>query len=306
MDLAIITFWQVITLFLLIFTGAVCVKARIIPRETKSNFASLLLYVIIPAMTINSYLVEYSEEMSRSIGRAFLYSVFAMGIGLLISLAAFRSSANRNRAICRFGGTFANAAYMGFPLIQALFGQEGLVYASAYVTVFNVLLFTAGIGLVSSGNSLRGILKNIVKTPVIHAVIIGLLIYYLRIPVPSVLASAVGYLGSMNTPVSMMMTGILIAGSNLGAILKNASLWKTIALRLLLVPAVCIAVFMALGIRGPVAQVVLLLEACPCAAITSVFAVQYHHEEDFAGGLVIISTLLSIVTLPVCALLLTM
>ena len=123
---------------------------------------------------------------------------------------------------------------------------------------------------------------------------------------PQVLASAVGYLGAMNTPVPMMMTGILIAGGSLGGLLKNPRLWKAIGVRLLAVPAVCIAVFMALGIRGPVAQVVLLLEACPCAAITSVFAVQYHHEEDFAGGLVVVSTLLSVVTLPVCALLLTM
>ena len=305
MELALITFWQIVTLFLLIFTGALCVKTGVLPRTAKSIFASLLLYVIIPAMTINSYLVEYSEEMSRGIGRAFLYSAFAMLLGLLVSVLLHRRE-NANRAICRFGGAFANAAYMGFPLIQALVGAEGLVYASAYVTVFNVLLFTAGVGLVSSGTSARDILKNILKTPVIYAVAVGLLVYYLRLPVPQVLASAVGYLGAMNTPVSMMMTGILIASGSLGGLLKNPRLWKAIGVRLLAVPAVCIAVFMALGIRGPVAQVVLLLEACPCAAITSVFAVQYHHEEDFAGGLVVVSTLLSVVTLPVCALLLTM
>ncbi|MBQ8954648.1 MAG: AEC family transporter [Clostridia bacterium] len=306
MELAVITFWQVVTLFLLIFTGVVTVKTGVITREAKSVFARLLLYVIVPMMTINSYLVEYSDEMSRSIGRAFLYSLFAILIGLAVSLLVHRSKANRNQAICRFGSTFANAAYMGFPLIQALFGAEGLVYASAYVTVFNVLLFTVGVGLVSDENTPRDILKNILKQPVIYAVIAGLLIYYLRIPVPQVLATAIGYLGGMNTPVSMMMTGILIAGSGLGGMLKNRQLWKTIAVRLLLVPAVCIGVFLALGIRGAVSQVVLLLEACPCAAITSVFAVQYHHEEDFAGALVVISTLLSIVTLPVCALLLTM
>ena len=306
MDLALITFWQVATLFLLIFTGALGVKTGVVPRAAKGIFANLLLYVIIPTMTVNSYLVEYTEEMSRGIGRAFLYSALAMLLGLLVALLIHRSPANRNRAVCRFGSAFANAAYMGFPLIQALFGAEGLVYASAYVTVFNLLLFTAGVGLVSPQNSARDILKNILKTPVIYAVIVGLLIYYLRVPVPRVLADAIGYLGSMNTPVSMMMTGILIAGGGLGELVKNPQLWKTIAVRLLLIPAICIAAFAALGLRGPVAQVVLLLEACPCAAITSVFAVQYHHEENFAGSLVVVSTLLSIVTRPVCALLLTM
>ena len=104
----------------------------------------------------------------------------------------------------------------------------------------------------------------------------------------------------------MMMTGILIAGCDLGALLKNARLWRTVAARLLLIPAACVAVFMALGIRGQAAQVVLLLEACPCAAITSVFAVRYRHDEDFACGLVVISTLLSVVTLPLVALLVTL
>ena len=74
----------------------------------------------------------------------------------------------------------------------------------------------------------------------------------------------------------------------------------------LAIPTACVALFFALGVRDMAAQVTLLQEACPCAAITSVFAVQFHHDEGFAGGLVVVSTLLSIVTLPVCALLLTM
>ncbi len=305
MELAVITFWQVVTLFLLIFTGALSVKTGILPKEAKSIFANLLLYVVLPAMVVNSYLVEYSEAMSRSIGQAFLYSALAILAGLAVSLLAHRKQ-NPARALCRFGSAFANAAYMGFPLIQALFGAEGLVYASAYVTVFNVLLFTVGVGLMSAENSVRSILKSILSTPVIFAVVAGLLIYYLRIPVPSVLATTIGYLGSMNTPVSMMMTGMLIAASDMGGVLKDGRLWKTVAFRLLVIPAVCIGLFMALGLKGTVAQVVLLLEACPVAAITSVFAVRYHQADDFAGGLVVVSTLLSVVTLPVCALLITM
>ncbi|MBR4443305.1 MAG: AEC family transporter [Clostridia bacterium] len=306
MELAVITFWQVVTLFLLIFTGALSVKTGILPKEAKSILANLLLYIVLPTMVVNSYLVEYSEEMSRSIGQAFLYSILAITVGLAVSVLVHRGGAGGVKPLCRFGGAFANAAYMGFPLIQALFGAEGLVYASAYVTVFNVFLFTVGVGLMSAENTPRSILKSILSTPVIFAVIVGLRIYYLRIPVPKVLATTIGYLGSMNTPVSMMMTGMLIAACDMGGMLKNRQLWKTIAFRLLVIPAVCIALFMALGLRGPVAQVVLLLEACPVAAITSVFAVRYQQADDFAGALVVVSTLLSVVTLPLCALLLTM
>ena len=76
-------------------------------------------------------------------------------------------------------------------------------------------------------------------------------------------------------------------------------------IRMVLVPAICFVVFRVIGAGSMVAEVVLLLEACPCAAITSVFAVQYGYHEDLAAGTVVVSTLLSIVTLPICAMLLT-
>ena len=100
MELAVITFWQVVTLFLLIFTGALSVKTGILPKEAKSIFANLLLYVVLPAMVVNSYLVEYSEAMSRSIGQAFLYSALAILAGLAVSLLAHRKQ-NPARALCQ-------------------------------------------------------------------------------------------------------------------------------------------------------------------------------------------------------------
>ena len=115
MALALITFWQVVTLFLLIFTGALGVKTGVIAKSAKSVFADLLLYIIIPAMTVNSYLVEYSEEMSRGIGRAFLYSAFAMLLGLALSLLLHRSRRDGNRAVRRFAGGLRQRRLHGLP-----------------------------------------------------------------------------------------------------------------------------------------------------------------------------------------------
>ena len=107
---------------------------------------------------------------------------------------------------------------------------------------------------------------------------------------------------------SMLITGILIASGDLGSILRDKHIWKLAGVRMLLIPAVCLAAFAALGLLrfGMSAQVVLLLECCPAAAITSVFAVQFGHDEHFAAGSVVLTTLLSIVTLPLCALIITM
>ena len=105
----------------------------------------------------------------------------------------------------------------------------------------------------------------------------------------------------------MLITGMLLAASDLKAIVSDLHIWKLAAVRMLLIPAVCLGVFALLGLvhLGMSAQVVLLLECCPAAAITSVFAVQFHHDESYAAGSVVLTTLLSIVILPLCALLLT-
>ena len=115
-------------------------------------------------------------------------------------------------------------------------------------------------------------------------------------------------LGNMNTPLSMLITGMLIASGDLHRTLTDQHIWKLTVVRMLFIPVLTIAAFAALGLfrYGMVTQVIVLLECCPAAAITSVFAVQFGHDEQFAAGCVVLTTLLSILTLPLCALVLTM
>ena len=305
MELASITFWQVAILFILIFTGVLCVKTRILPSEAKSVLSNMLVYLIMPAMAINSYIADYNPETGRNILRAFVYSTILIFTGLLLTFLFNSDSGKPRTPICRLACIFSNAGYMGYPLIQSLYGTEGLMYASAYVTMFNILLWTVGVRIMTrqrTGEDTMRILKN----PVIYAVALGLAVYFLRIPVPQILRAPLGYISEMNTPISMMITGMLLAESNVLGLLRDTLLWRTAAVRLLIIPTVCVAAFFALGLHDMAVNVTLLQEACPCAAITSVFAVRFRHDEGFAGGLVVLSTLLSIITLPICALLLTM
>lgn len=302
MELASITFWQVAILFILIFVGVLCVKTGILSSEAKSVLSNMLVYLIIPAMAVNSYIAEYNPETGRNILSAFMYSTMLIFAGLALSFLLCGGSGKPKTPICRIACIFSNAGYMGYPLIQALYGNEGLMYASAYVTMFNILLWTVGVRIMTRSNA-EGEARRILKNPVIYAVMIGLAVYFLRIPVPEILRAPLGYVSDMNTPISMMITGMLLAESNMFGLLKDALLWRTTAVRLLIIPAICITVFFALGLNSMAAKVTLLQEACPCAAITSVFAVKYRHDEGFAGGLVVLSTLLSIITLPICAML---
>lgn len=306
MELALITAQQVIILFLLIGCGFVAVKTGVLKQEGKQTLSNLLLYLVVPAMIVHSYMMEFSEEILRNLLAAFGMSVLAILIGTAITLLLTARRKDRRAPIFRFACVFSNAAYMGFPLISALFGAEGLLYASAYVTVFNILLWTMGYGMVSGSSNPKEVARSLLHTPVLYAMVVGLAVYLLQIPVPNLIAQPIDLLSGMNTPLSMLITGMLIAAGDLKSIVCDRHIWKLAALRMVLIPAVCVAVFALLGFHGMSAQVVLLLECCPAAAITSVFAVQFGHEERFAAGSVVLTTLLSIVTLPLCALILTM
>lgn len=306
MELALITAQQVIILFLLIGCGFVAVKTGVLKQEGKQTLSNLLLYLVVPAMIVHSYMMEFSEEILHNLLAAFGMSVLAILIGTAITLLLTARRKDRRAPIFRFACVFSNAAYMGFPLISALFGAEGLLYASAYVTVFNILLWTMGYGMVSGSSNPKEVARSLLHTPVLYAMVVGLAVYLLQIPVPNLIAQPIDLLSGMNTPLSMLITGMLIAAGDLKSIVCDRHIWKLAALRMVLIPAVCVAVFALLGFHGMSAQVVLLLECCPAAAITSVFAVQFGHEERFAAGSVVLTTLLSIVTLPLCALLLTM
>ena len=305
MELALITAQQVVVLFLLIGTGVLAVKTGVLRPEHKQALSNLLVYIVVPAMIVNSYRMEFSAEILRNLLAAFGMSTLAILAGTVITLLLTARKKDSRTPIFRFACIFSNAAYMGFPLISALFGSEGLLYASAFVTVFNILLWTMGYAFVSGSSSPKEVVRSLVRTPVLYAVIAGLAVYLLQIPIPNLIAQPLELLAGMNTPLSMMITGMLIAAGSVKSIVTDVHIWKLAAVRMVLIPAVCLALFSLLGFHGTAAQVVVLLECCPAAAITSVFAVQFGHDESFAAGSVVLTTLLSIVVLPLCALVIT-
>ena len=306
MDLALITVEQVSILFLLILVGFAGVKAKIIQPESRKVFSSFLVSVVMPMVILNSYMSEFDPDILTNLIWSFIFSTVVMGLGFVISFLLMMKSKSKNKAILTFGSMFSNSVYMGFPLIQAMFGTEGMLYTSAFVTMFNVFVWTIGYVVVSGKPFGKEVLKNVITNPVLISIGVGLVIYLGRIPVPEIVKQPVSLIANMNTSLSMIIIGMVIASSNMKQFITNKEVWALLLCRLIIIPAVCFALFYVLGIGGMVANVVLILQACPTAAITSVFAIQFNHDENLAAGAVVLTTLCSIVTLPIFAMLLTM
>lgn len=306
MELALISARQVVVFFMLIMVGFFAIKAKALKPEARQHFSSLLVSIVVPCMIVNSYITEFDAEVFHGIVLAFIHSFILIMIGLVIAVLAARRMGKENAAIFEFAMIFSNAGYMGFPLIQALFGNEGLLYASSYNTVFNILIWTYGYARVSGQTDAKKVVNTIVRTPAMIAVVLGLVIYLLQIPVPELIHQPISQIGGLNTPISMMITGMILAGSDLSKVIRDRAVAAVISIRLILIPAVCLLIYGVLHISfGMASEVVLLLEACPCAAISTVFAVQFHYDEEKVAGAVILSTLLSILTLPITAYIIT-
>lgn len=147
MELAIISAKQVTELFILIFAGIILQRKKLITEDGKKLLSNLLINFIVPCMILNSYLGTYRKDTAQNLGNAFLYSILLCGIGIIISLIASIPVRREQRGIFRFAISFSNAAYMGFPLVRALFGEEGIIYASAYTAMVYRTCFWASVRL---------------------------------------------------------------------------------------------------------------------------------------------------------------
>ena len=303
MELFQISAIQVAILCVMILLGFTLTKVGLVKIEAKGSISNLLVYLVVPCMIINSYITEFDQEVVTNLLWCFLFTFICFVIVTIFIMSNTFFWKTEQKNILRFAMIFSNAAYMGFPLIQALFPENGIIYASSFVTIFNIYLWTFGYALVSKSFNPKKIAFSILKTPVIYALIIGLIIFFTQAKIPSYVQSTLSTIGNMNTPLSMFLIGMIITQIKFKNIVKNVYMWMTIFFKLVLVPLLSFAIIYIFKItindlETLMLQVIFILMSCPCVSITSVFAIQFKYDEEVAAGSVVISTLLSLVSLP--------
>jgi predicted permease len=213
---------------------------------------------------------------------------------------------NSEAAVFRAHSMFGNTIFLGFPLITALYGAEGLLYASMFQLVSNILMWTAGVMVLSHGNGVswrKSILR--VLNPNTIATITGLVLFMLSVKLPEILIKPLSELGSANTWLSMLYIGAMLAFSNAGDLLRKKSLYIISFNRLIFAPAILVSVFYFFGaIAGItpdrlVTAVIILEASMPCMATVVIMAKEFGSDDHIAVGNVFVSTLFSILTLPV-------
>ena len=287
---------NVLTLFLLIGVGVVCAKLNLLGESAVKAMANLVLYIATPCVIIKSCIREFDPAMLW--GFLTVVAVAAVNHALLILLArvVFRDSEESRRRVLRCATVFSNAGYMAIPLQQAILGDVGVFYCAAYVIVFNVFLWTYG--LVEMSGEGRLSVGKILLNPGVIGVAVGLTLFVLPIPVPALLADAIGHLAALNTPVPMLIVGFYLAQTDLLQALKDGRGWLCIALRLVAMPLLALAGLLLCGVRGDLLTACMICIATPVATACTMFATRFDRDPRLSVNLVSLSTLLSAFTLP--------
>ena len=287
---------QVLTLFLLIGVGVVCAKVKLLSDGAVKALANLVLYIATPCVIVKSCIREFDPAMLWGFLTVIAVAAATHGLLILLAKVVFRDQEEDRRRVFRVATVFSNAGYMAIPLQQAILGDVGVFYCAAYVIVFNVFLWTYGLAEMSGESRLS--VKKILLNPGVIGVVVGLLLFVLPIPVPALIVDGIGHLAALNTPVPMLIVGYYLAQTDLLAALKDGRSWLCMALRLVAAPAVALGALLLCGVRGDLLTSCMICIATPVATSCTMFATRFDRDPRLSVNLVSLSTVLSVVTLP--------
>ena len=292
---------QLIALFLMMLVGYIAARAQLITPEFRQKLSSLTLNTAAPCIIISSVLEsESGVNMAAALGTGALF--FVLMIALAAVLVRILPVPRGQRALDELMLIFTNVGFMGIPVIQSLYGASGVALLSMFILVFNLVFFSYGVLLISGGLKLNlRALANACIFAALLALVFGLTGWHLPAPVETALAAV----GSMNTPLAMMIIGASLAHSDLRAALSNPRLYRVCLLRMLAMPLAMLGMMALLPIDATLGGICVVLAAMPVAGNCAMISDLYTPEDMTASHAVILSTLLSAVTLPlVCALML--
>ncbi len=292
-------FGQVAILAVLVAVGYICDKVKVYTQDVSKACNDLLFYIITPAMIINSFLnVEFNVQNSRSFLLALGIIAVFHTVGMLVVRPLFKK-AGENRPIFQYAAMYGNMGYMGLPLAKAVAGDLGVFYCSAAVAVFNIFAFSHGVALMQKGDQ-KMQFKKLLINPGTIGIIIGLPLFFLRVQLPDLLATPIGYLGSMNTPLAMLMFGTYLANTDLLGMFRQKEIYLVALIKLILMPLATLGVLYLCGVRGALLLTCAVVCSAPTANNTVMFAAKYGRDTGLASKASGFTSVLSIITMPIC------
>jgi len=277
-------------------------RAKILNDEANASLSGLIITVTCPALIL--YSVCKQTEVNLQV-------LYLLGLGVILyavlpfaaaGLTALLRPGHGKRGVYRMLLVFGNVTFMGFPVAQALYGEQAIFYMNIFNIPFTLLIFTLGITLLrEKGDApVTALRAKDILSPGFLSGILSLVIYFAQVPVPSVIVNTLGFIGGVTTPLSMVAIGSMIAGFSFREVLGERKLFLLSGLKLLLFPALGFLGARLLFQDPMLAGVVVISLGMPSASLCAMVSRQYGTplQASTAAMGVFVTTILSVITLP--------
>lgn len=293
---------QIVILFIIMFLGYILRKINIISEEGVHNFSSLIFYATMPAWIVAST-AHTSFENASDIGQIAIASAVSYTFFILVSLVIPRllKVEEGSKGLYRFMTIFSNVGFIGFPMLLTIIGESAVFFGAVFNLPFNFLLFTIGIYFIVSdkvqGHKMKITWKQLMN-PGIIATVFGMVLMFTGIKLPDMIMGTLSTLGSVTTPVAMLVVGASLYGVAIKEMAKNYRVFILSGIRMLIFPLIIAIILKVIGISPNIIAVAIVLAGMPIATNTVIIARQYDGNVLEVSEAVFISTTLLIFTAP--------
>lgn len=293
-----------IEIFVLMFIGYILAKLNIITKENRKSLTDLVIFVVLPANIIYSFMIEMNDKIIKSGFEILIVSIVIQLLCSFLGKYFFIKESPRKQSVLKYGTICSNAGFMGSPLIQGLYGLNGLLFASIYLIPQRIVMWSGGVACFTEAKG-KDVIKKVITHPCIIAVFIGLVIMISQVSLPNCVVVSIETLSNCTMALSMIVIGGILSEIRLKDVISGLNIYYTI-IRLLVIPILVLFGCALLNVAPLVMAVSTVLAGMPAGSTTAILAEKYDGDSRLAVEIIFMSTAFSLITIPLLCILINM
>jgi predicted permease len=292
-------FLEILVLVIYIGVGYFAKKKQFITEAGSRDMSKIVVNIAMPLLVISSMNISYD---ARYLNNMLIIAVLSLAYFIVSSIAtkklsAFYADGHGNHRELRYCMLFGNAVFLGYPLSLALFGNEGVLYASVYVAIQNIFQWTVGVQNYASHQSIAERLKHLIN-PGLIAIFIGLILFLFRIDTPAYFLKIAKGIGAISVPLALMVVGSQLDMTHMREALKNRGILLSVFTKCLVFPAIFLTLLLLTPIDSTLKSILTIEIAAPVQASAALFARNFGGDALTAAKCVALSTTIAILSIP--------
>ena len=287
------------TLFAMMLIGAWLKKRGIVDDNGKKCLTDLCVNMVIPCNIFKSCLIEFNMGVFKSCAMLLLSAVILQCLCLTLNKFIFNRYAPRQKKVLQYCTIVPMSGFLGNPIAEGIYDQLGVLYTSIFLIPMRVVMWSVGTTYFVADAEVdkKKVLKNVLTHPCLVAIYLGLICMVTQIQLPRVITETVRYIGSCNSALTMFIVGTILADVKLPTIVNRHTITFSV-FRLAILPAIALGLGRLLGLDNVSLGISVLMTGMPAGATAAIFAARYGSDAPFATKCVVMSTLFSMLSLP--------